>query len=236
MVTHDEPRIEFAARALAASPLFRTLTEARCAVIAESLLPSRFRRGQVVFQQGDDGDAMHLVEAGLVKITAESRDGQEAILAEVGPGETFGELSLLDGAPRSATAVALKETVTLRLPRQAFDRLLETDPVFPRRVLEALAHEMRRATHHVGELHFLDLPGRLAAQLARLARGADPSATGEIRLARNYSQTEIAAMIGGTRQSVNRYLGELAHEGLIRIDRDAIVVVDPAALERRSQW
>lgn len=232
----DDARRAFATRALAASPLFRTLPPERVDLVARALLAGRFRKGQVVFHQGDDGDAMYLVESGIVKISAESVDGQEAILTELRSGETFGELALLDGAPRSATAIAVEDTVTLRLPRAAFDDLLDTDATFPRRILEALAHELRRATHHVGELHFLDLPGRLAARLARMAREADRSATRDVRLGRYYSQSELAAMIGGTRQSVNRYLGEFVSEGLIRIERDDIVVLDVLALERRSEW
>ena len=232
----DAARIEFATQALAASPLFQALPPERCALIARALLAGRYRKGQVIFQQGDDGDAMYLVEAGLVRISAESLDGQEAILTEVRPGETFGELALLDGAPRSATAMAVADTVTLRLPRPAFDELLDTDATFPRRILEALAHELRRATHHVGELHFLDLPGRLAARLSRMAREADPDRARDVSLGRYYSQTELAAMIGGTRQSVNRYLGEFVNEGLIRIERDDIIVTDVEALERRSEW
>ena len=232
----DDARIAFAAQAIAASPLFRAMPPERCDVVARVLLAGRFRKGQIIFQQGDDGDAMFLVESGLVKISAESRDGQEAILTEVHPGETFGELALLDGVPRSATATALADTMTLRLPRPAFDELLDTDAIFPRRILESLAHELRRATHHVGELHFLDLPGRLAARLARMAREAAPDSTTEIRLTRHYSQSELAAMIGGTRQSVNRYLGEFVAEGLIRIERDDLVVTDVIALERRSEW
>jgi CRP/FNR family cyclic AMP-dependent transcriptional regulator len=232
----DDARVAFAARAIAASPLFRTLPADRIEQIARALLTGRFRRGQIIFQQGDDGDAMFLVESGLVKISAESADGQEAILTEIRPGETFGELALLDGAPRSATATALADTVTLRLPRQAFDELLDTDAAFPRRIMESLAHELRRATHHVGELHFLDLPGRLASRLARMAREASPGETTEVHLGRYYSQTELAAMIGGTRQSVNRYLGEFVTDGLLRIERDDIVIVDVEALERRSEW
>ncbi len=232
----EDRRIEFAASALQASPLFRALGEERCALIARALLTGRYRKGQVIFQQGDDGDAMYLVEAGLVRISAESADGQEAILTDVRPGETFGELALLDGAPRSATAIAIDDTVALRLPRPAFDELLDTDTMFPRRILEALAHELRRVTDHVGELHFLDLPGRLAARLARMAREARPEGGREVSLGRYYSQTELAAMIGGTRQSVNRHLGELVDEGLIRIERDDIIVIDVAGLEQRSAW
>ena len=232
----DDARVQFAARALSVSPLFQVMTEERCNLIARQMLASRYHRGQTLFHQGDDGDAMFLVESGLVRISAELADGQEAILAEIRPGKTFGELVLLDGAPRSATAVAVEETVTLRLPRESFNELLDSDGAFRRRILEGLAIELRRATEHVGELHFLDLPGRLASRLARMAREADPSGVRDVALGRHYSQSELASMIGGTRQSVNRYLGDFVHEGLIRIERDDIVVVDVEALERRSEW
>src|SRR5688572_12908824 len=157
----------------------------RLDIVARALLAGRYRKGQVIFHQGDDGDAMYLVESGLVKISAESVDGQEAILTEVRPGETFGELALLDGAPRSATAMAVDDTLTLRLPRRTFDELLDNEVGFARRILEGLAHELRRATHHVGELHFLDLPGRLAARLGRMARDAAPEGTHDVRLGRH---------------------------------------------------
>jgi CRP/FNR family cyclic AMP-dependent transcriptional regulator len=232
----DVDRVAFARRALERSPLFRVLSPARLTDIASSLRPARYAKGQIIFTQGDDGDAMYLVESGAVKISAESFDGREAIIGEVRAGETFGELVLVDAAPRSATATALDDCVVLRLPRETFNELLESDPAFRRGVFVALAEELRRATSYLGELHFLDLCGRIASRLARMATTAEPAATGEIRLPGTRSQTELASMVGGSRQRVNVHLGELVDAGMIRLEGREIVILDLGALERRGQW
>ena len=99
-----------------------------------------------------------------------------------------------------------------------------------------LAGELRRLTNHVEELHFLDIAGRLAARLARMAEEQGrPGADGEIRLEGPITQGELAAMVGSTRQSVNKLLGYLIDDGLIRMDRDAIVVIDLAGLQRAAR-
>src|SRR5260221_197781 len=98
--------------------------------------------------------------------------------------------------------------------------------------LEALSREIRSITAHVQDLHFLDLPGRLAKRILREASDETPGADGSVRLPWPYTQSELAGMIGGSRQSVNRLLAELAGEGLIELQRDALVIPDPAALER----
>ena len=140
--------------------------------MAAALRPRRFRRGETVFHAGDPGDALFIVAEGQVKITLPADDGSEpAILTTIGPGGFFGELALLDGAPRSATAVALDAVTTLVLRRDAFDRLVDEQPALRRALLASLAAEIRRLTAQVEDLHFLDLPGRLARHLLReLAR------------------------------------------------------------------
>ena len=129
----------------------------------------RFRRGEVIFHLGDPGDALFIVMSGAIKIMLPSDAGDEAILATLRPGDVFGELALLDGAPRSATATALEATETLILPRGQFRELLDTEPAIVDALLASLASELRRLTNHVEELHFLDITGRLASRLARLA-------------------------------------------------------------------
>jgi CRP-like cAMP-binding protein len=232
----DADRLEFARTALQKSALFRVLSPARLEEVASALRPARYIQGQVVFSQGDEGEALYLVESGAVKIFAQSIDGREAIIGEVRAGETFGELVLVDGAPRSATATTVEETILLRLPRQAFNDLLESDAAFRQSVLVALAHELRRATSYLGELHFLDLCGRIASRLAQVAQTTDPSPSGEIRLLGPRSQTDLASMVGGSRQRVNVHLGELVDSGMIRLEGREIVILDLPALERRGQW
>lgn len=196
--------------------------------------PRRFRRNEVIFHQDDVGDALHIVAEGGVKIVLPSPEGDEAIIASLKPGDFFGELALLDGSPRSTTATAMEATETLALPRDQFLGLLSDDPRLVTALLRALATELRRLTGHVEELHFLDLAGRLSMRLARLARAADPDATGRIELDWPFTQSDLAAMIGGTRQSVNKLLSGLVDDGLIKIDRDTLIIDDPAALEARG--
>ncbi len=222
--------------ALGRVSLFAELDRPTLERLASRVRARRFRRGEVLFHQGDPGDSLFIVASGAVKIVLPSEDGDEAILTTVRPGEFFGELALLDGAARSATAIALEGTETFVLPRASFRELIDSDPGARDRLLAALAAELRRLTRHVEELHFLDMTGRLAARLAHLAEEAgqagEAQPAGEIRLAGPFTQGDLGAMIGATRQSVNKLLGAFVDDGLIRLDRDAIVILD---LPRLSQ-
>jgi CRP-like cAMP-binding protein len=225
--------------------LFAGLDDASFELVAAALRSRKFRRGEVIFHAGDPGDALFLVADGHVKITLPADDGSEpAILTTVGPGGFFGALALLDGAPRSATAVALDAVETSVLRREALDRLVDTEPAVRRALLAALSAEIRRLTAQVEDLHFLDLPGRLARHLLRAisntsaADGADGLAafdagerpTGEHRLAWPYTQAELAGMIGGSRQSVNRLLADFVDQGLLRFEGDTLIIPDAERL------
>lgn len=225
--------------------LFAGLDDASFELVAAALRSRRFRRGEVIFHAGDPGDALFLVADGHVKITLPADDGSEpAILTTVGPGGFFGTLALLDGAPRSATAVALDPVETSVLRREALDRLVDTEPAVRRALLAALSAEIRRLTAQVEDLHFLDLPGRLARHLLRAiattsaGEGADGLAaydpgerpTGEHRLDWPYTQAELAGMIGGSRQSVNRLLADFVDQGLLRFEGETLVIPDAERL------
>ena len=222
--------------ALEAVPLFRDLEPDDLTMLVGTVRARRFRKGEVIFHQGDPGDALHIILTGRVKISSPSDSGVEAILATLRPGEFFGSLALLDGEPRSATATAIEVTETLVLPRDRFRQLVSDVAAIRDHVFAELAHELRRLTNHVEELHFLDIAGRLAARLTRLAEEQGiPSDDREIRLDGPITQSELAAMVGSTRQSVNKLLGYLVDDGLIRIERDAIVIVDLAALQQAAR-
>jgi CRP/FNR family cyclic AMP-dependent transcriptional regulator len=222
--------------ALAAVPLFAGLDEEGVAGLVRGMRVRRFRRGETVFHLGDPGDALFIVMSGSIKIVLPADSGDEAILATLRPGDFFGELALLDGAPRSATAVAIESSETYVLARDRFRELISTEPVMREAVLATLAAEVRRLTHHVEELHFLDITGRLASRLARLASepGSTRLADGGIRLAGPLTQGDLAAMIGCTRQSVNKLLGMFTDDGLIRLEKDRIVVLDLEGLGRNA--
>ena len=222
--------------ALSVVPLFAGLDEEGLASLVRGMRIRRFRRAETVFHVGDPGDALFIVMSGSIKITLPADTGDEAILATLRPGDFFGELALLDGAPRSATAVAIEPTETFILARDRFRELIATEPVMREALLATMAAEVRRLTHHVEELHFLDITGRLASRLARLAAepGATPNPDGTIRLAGPLTQGDLAAMIGCTRQSVNKLLGMFTDDGLIRLERDRIVILDLEGLNRAA--
>jgi CRP-like cAMP-binding protein len=224
---------EFAVEALGRCRLFSGIDPEALEAIARSLRIRHFRRGEVLFHEGDPGDALFIVASGAVKVVVPSEEGEEAILATLKRGDFLGELALLDGAPRSASAIALEATDALTLPRDQFRALADAEPAIRGALLEAMARELRRLTKHVAELHFLDLTGRLAARLVRLAEDhGERLPDGSVRLDAPLTQSDLAAMIGATRQSVNKLLGEFEEEGLLRLERDSIVVADVAALAR----
>ncbi|HEX5591551.1 MAG TPA: Crp/Fnr family transcriptional regulator [Candidatus Limnocylindrales bacterium] len=228
-----DPRDSVGLAALRRCRLFARLDEARLAPLAASLRVRRYRNGDTIFHQDDPGDALHVVAAGAVKIVLPSAEDEEpAIIATLRPGDFFGELALFDDAPRSATAIALGATETLVLRREAFLELVDEDRSLRRALLSSLADEIRSITAHVQDLHFLDLPGRLARRILRESESQPPGSDGSVRLPWPYTQAELAGMVGGSRQSVNRLLADLTSRGLIQLERDELVIPDRLALER----
>jgi CRP/FNR family cyclic AMP-dependent transcriptional regulator len=238
-VRHGVPVIDeaFAREALEGCVLFQHVDVAGLDACLACLRLRRFRRDETVFHQGDPGDALYIVARGRVKVVLPAPDGGEsAILASLSRGQFFGELAMLDGQPHSATIVALEPTECLVLGRADFERLFDGEPSIRRSLVLALAGELRRLTDHVEALHFLDLPQRLAQRIAELALatpGALPDA--EVRLDWPYTQAELAGMVGGSRESVNRLLADFVGRGLIRFERDILVVPDPGRLTQEAR-
>lgn len=228
--------LELACAAMARSPLFHGIDDEELTRIALTMTRRRFRRHEVIFHEGDPGDSLHIVVEGRVKITRESADGEEAIVAMLSPGDTFGELVLLDGAPRSATATAIESTETFAMPRSTFAELVDGAGPFRWRVLTGVAQRVRRLTDQLAEVHFLDLAGRLALQLTRLAEEAAPGRTTDIALGSSMTQSDLGNMVGGTRQRVNQIIGDFADEGLIGQEGGRIIVRDLDRLRDRASW
>jgi len=177
-----------------------------------------FRRGQVVFHAGDEGDALHLVSTGRFAI----RVGDALLLDVVGPGDAFGELALVSAARRNATVQALSEGETLALQRGAFEALRLQRPAVDRALVVMLAERLRRAGRLIVEAHFVDAELRVRRRLLELAETFD----GPIPL----TQEEIAQTAGTSRATVNRVLRDEAASGTIELARSRTTVVDADAL------
>ena len=221
------PELRVGLDALRACGLFAGLDEAQLEGVARQMRARRFRNGETIFHQDDPGDALHVVVEGAVKIVLPSaEDSEPAIMATLNPGDFFGALALLDGAPRSATAVALGRTETLVLRRDAFLELVDADRSLRRTLLASLSREIRSITAHVQDLHFLDLPGRLAKALLQLHRRGAANPTEGIRV----TQRELSQMIGVSRESVNKQLRSWERRRWLKIERGGVRIVAPSAL------
>jgi CRP/FNR family cyclic AMP-dependent transcriptional regulator len=229
------PDHERVARSLQACSLFDAVPEPTVAAVAMGARRRRFRRGEVIFHQGDPGETLHVIDRGRVKISLVSPDGNEAILAILATGAFFGELALLDAGPRSASAEAMEATETLEVTSGALGMLLD-DVAVRKRVLQRVAQEIRRTDRQIERLRFVDLPGRVALHLADLAtEHGSPRADGAVVLTIPYRQADLASLVGATRQGVGRAIRELEQEGLLQSEGRDVVIPDPDRLVRRAE-
>jgi len=214
-------------------PLFASLTLKERALLAGAMEPRLVRRGQLVFSQGAPGDALYVVARGSVLVHRVGRGGERRAMTVIEAPGSLGEIGLVDGARRSASAEALEDTDLLSLPRKDFLRLLADDPRMVQGVLRELGRMIRRLTGQLTDATLLDLPARVAKTLVHLLEGrrsADPESLPIVTL----SQGKVAELAGGSRQSVNTALAALAQRGLIRMDGRRIVVTDLPGLRARA--
>ena len=193
--------------------------------------PRSWRAGASIFALGDPGSSMMLVRTGTVRIGYPSPEGRSFLLAELGPGAVLGEIALLDGGPRSADASAGTDCTLLVFERRDFLPLLERNWRLAEAVLRVICARLRRADAYIAELAFSDLPVRLAKTL--IAR-AQPTADGDAYV--SDTQGALAAMVGGSRETVNRCLRKWQKAGLVAIADGRIYISDPKGLRQVGDW
>lgn len=218
------------AEVLSRSFVLRGLPPGELAGLASTMHRRTYRRGEPVFHQGDPGQTLHVVYRGRLKIVLPGQHGEEAVLTIVGPGDVFGDLALLDGAPRSASVVALEPVETAVLSRAEFVGLLRRSPSVVDGLLATLAQRIRRLTDEVADLTFLDLHARLAKKLLDLAEGHGRPIDGAIEIELPLTQEELASMIGATRPRVNKLLGLYEDRGAIARRGRHILILKPELL------
>ena len=218
---------------LASTPLFEQVPTALLERVAASAGERTFGRGQFVFQQGDPGGVCYVIAEGSVKVYTTSADGAEVIHATLGPGDSFGELSFLDGGARSATVEALSRTRLVVLQGTAMEILLGPDRGAARALLAYQGNLIRRLTEQAADLVVLDLPARVAKCLERLAATHGVVTPQGILLETALTQSDIAALVGASRPSVNQALGVFTRRGWIRPQGRALLLTDLPALRGR---
>lgn len=216
-------------------PLLAALTDADREALARSATRRRYRRGDIIFQKDDPGHSLFIVARGSVRIYLPSAQGADLTLAVLGAGQFFGDLSLLDGRPRSASAASLADTNVVILERGDFAALVRSRPEAAMSVLAVVARRLRETDEMASDLAFLDVGGRLAKKLLDLAATNGLRRTDGVLVDMVLTQEELANMIGVTRESVNRNLSLFRRIGLIAKEGRRFVLRDPAGLRRRCE-
>jgi CRP-like cAMP-binding protein len=209
---------------LAAVNIFAALDPAMLDALAAESRVRHYPKGQILCSEGDPGDELLVLEAGHAKVCRFTASGREIVLATVNAPLAFGELALLDGAPRTATLIAVSDVVVRFLRRQTVLSLLEGEPQVALALLRALAAMVRATDERLVDVLSLDVPGRLAKWL--LAQGAE---RGSLRL--NQSQEALALSLGTTRVTLNRTLRRFVRLGWIEVEARDIVLRDIPALQ-----
>jgi CRP/FNR family transcriptional regulator/CRP/FNR family cyclic AMP-dependent transcriptional regulator len=191
-----------------------------------------YRRGEIVFHAGDPGDSLHVLASGRVRVVVYSNSGSEKVLAYLAPGDSFGELALFGGEPRSATVQASQAAETVVLRRDDFLDVVHSHMPTLDALLATAAATIRRLSDDIGDLAFLDLEGRLAKKLLELGgRYGSPVGDGtQIELP--ITQEDLAAMVAASRASINKVLGWFEDRGAIQRRDRHIVITDAARLRR----
>ncbi|HHQ49079.1 MAG TPA: Crp/Fnr family transcriptional regulator [Acidobacteria bacterium] len=188
--------------------LFADLSDEDLAQVAEAAKVHTFARDERVFDEGDAADTMYVVASGKINIVVTSAEGKDLILAVLGEGQVFGEMGLLDSAPRSASAITATPAELISIARDDFDELLENQPGLSRKLLHIMAERLRRANSKMESLAYMDVAGRLARYFLDLARDHGQSLGNGWIVIRRPTHSDIAHSIGTSRETVSRVLND----------------------------
>ena len=220
--------VKEAPRLLGSCVLFAGLRADERAGLAARARIRVFDPGETVFTIGSPGNQLMAVLSGAVRISVPSSDKNELVLAIIHPGEFFGELAVLDGKERSADATAESACMLAILDRRDILSVLERNPTAWLKLVEVLCQRLRQTNEVFAEVALLHLPARLAKAMLRISKAnAAEAQAAKIK----FSQRELANMLGGSRESVNKCLRKWQRKGIVEISEGSIIITKLAALE-----
>jgi CRP-like cAMP-binding protein len=218
------------------APLFSVLHPHDLETLATKFHPIRYRRGEVIFREGEPAERLFLIDVGAVKLSTASPTGQEMLIGLLQRGQIFGELEVIDRGPRAMDARAMQASTVYGLDSEMFWTLLENRPALARRLLELMARRLRRADQTSQDLVFFDAPTRLARKLLQLAdEHGEANEEAAVRITVRVTQEELAQMIGVTRESANRLVASFTGRGWISWNDGYPILLHPDALLRRAR-
>jgi len=191
----------------------------------------RFAKGEVIFHEGDPGDALHLIVKGHVTLKISTPRGDRATLRILGPDDVLGEFAIVAPAPRAATVTALDAVETMMLDREGFELLRKEHPKVDEFMLAAAIEEVRRVSSSLLEALYLPVDRRVCRRLCELG---ELFRTGD-RIVVPIGQDDVAQLAGVTRQTVNKVLSSAQADGVLRVERGRLAILDLDALRRRAR-
>jgi CRP/FNR family cyclic AMP-dependent transcriptional regulator len=207
---------------LKAVPFFTQLSDKELDAIRAVSVEKTYPKSAVVLTEGEMGDSLYMIQTGKVKVFIGDEDGREIILKILGPGDFFGEMSMIDKQPRSASVTTLEASTFHILSHTAFDKCVENSPPIGKMVLRVLATRVREADRKIGTLALMDVYGRVASTLLELA----VMTNGKLIVGEKLSQQDLANMVGASREMVNRILKDLSDRGFIAVESKSITIIN----------
>jgi CRP/FNR family cyclic AMP-dependent transcriptional regulator len=208
--------------ALKAVPFFTQLSDRELDLIRAVAAEKNYPKNAVVLTEGEMGDSLYMIQSGKVKVFIGDEEGRELILKILGPGAFFGEMSMIDKQPRSASVTTIEPSTFLVLSHSNFERCVEQAPHIGNMVMQCLAQRVREADRKIGTLALMDVYGRVASTLLELAVYQN----GKLVVGEKLSQQDLANMVGASREMVNRILKDLSDRGFISIESKAITIIN----------
>jgi CRP/FNR family transcriptional regulator, cyclic AMP receptor protein len=216
------------------APLFQALDDDGAAALQAGVTIVELARAERLFDEGASGNQLYVVLDGKIKLTRAAADGRENLLSVVGPGEMFGELSLFDPRPRTASAIAVTDSRLGALAHDDLRNWLTGRPDVALHLLQALAQRLRRANDVMADLVFTDVPGRVAKALLDLADRFGAVRDDGLQVNHDLTQEELAQLVGASRETVNKALADFAARGWLQLSAKSVLLIEPERLRKRS--
>ncbi|MDQ3027185.1 MAG: Crp/Fnr family transcriptional regulator [Pseudomonadota bacterium] len=220
--TTKRPAVGERTMALKAVPFFTQLNDRELDVVRAVATEKTYPKNAVVLTEGEMGDSLYMIQSGKVKVFIGDEDGREIILKILGPGDFFGEMSMIDKQARSASVNTSEASTFLVLTHAAFEKCVEQSPRIANMVMRILAQRIREADRKIGTLALMDVYGRVASTLLELSVYTN----GKLMVAEKLSQQDLANMVGASREMVNRILKDLSDRGFISVESKTITIIN----------
>lgn len=201
-------------------PLFADLTSEDLELLANSKMTRRFQRNVIVLHEGDQSNALYIIDSGQVKVSRINEEGKEVVLCILSEGDHFGEMSLIDDQPRSASVITKANCEFSLIRKQDFEHVLSVNPQLALAVMRSLCHRLRLADRSIESLALMDVYGRIA----RLLLDSAEEENGKLVVRGKLTHKDIAQMVGSSREMVSRILKDLSDGGYISKEANSLTI------------